>query len=95
MIFVMVNLIYIHIFICIIGQCLCKDNVEGLHCDHCSENYYNLKESCQPCDDCYSLIQDRKNSINKSMSILRNHLDDFNTSPVSVIFKILFILFLD
>uniref|UniRef100_A0A670J6X8 Laminin subunit beta 4 n=1 Tax=Podarcis muralis TaxID=64176 RepID=A0A670J6X8_PODMU len=35
------------------GQCHCKENVEGVHCDKCKPNYYGLSGSdplgCQPC----------------------------------------------
>ncbi|KAJ7329595.1 hypothetical protein JRQ81_015769 [Phrynocephalus forsythii] len=38
----------------IAGQCHCKDNVEGVHCDKCKPNYYGMSESdplgCQPCN---------------------------------------------
>ncbi|NXW12281.1 LAMB4 protein, partial [Circaetus pectoralis] len=36
------------------GRCPCKENVEGVHCDKCRENYYGLSSSdplgCQPCN---------------------------------------------
>ncbi|KAM6304189.1 laminin subunit beta-4 [Podargus strigoides] len=36
------------------GQCPCKENVEGVHCDKCRANYYGLSGSdplgCQPCN---------------------------------------------
>ncbi|KAF8777898.1 Laminin subunit gamma-1 like protein [Argiope bruennichi] len=33
------------------GQCPCKPNVEGKHCDTCAEGYWNLVsgEGCEPC----------------------------------------------
>ncbi|XP_021374405.1 hepatocyte growth factor receptor-like, partial [Mizuhopecten yessoensis] len=38
------------------GGCLCKDGVEGYHCDSCKHLYYNLTESnadgCKPCSSC-------------------------------------------
>ncbi|MBZ3884468.1 Laminin subunit beta-4 [Sciurus carolinensis] len=36
------------------GQCLCKENVEGVNCDRCKPNHYGLSASdplgCQPCN---------------------------------------------
>uniref|UniRef100_A0A663EQT0 Laminin subunit beta 4 n=1 Tax=Aquila chrysaetos chrysaetos TaxID=223781 RepID=A0A663EQT0_AQUCH len=36
------------------GRCPCKENVEGIRCDKCRENYYGLSSSdplgCQPCN---------------------------------------------
>ncbi|KAH0616507.1 hypothetical protein JD844_027654, partial [Phrynosoma platyrhinos] len=38
----------------IAGQCRCKENVEGVHCDKCKPNYYGMSGSdplgCQPCN---------------------------------------------
>lgn len=27
------------------GQCVCKDNVQGLECNECKSGYYNLQEN--------------------------------------------------
>lgn len=43
-----------------------------------------MRAGCLPCDDCYTLIQTRKNSINKTMSALRENLDEIQNNPVSV-----------
>ncbi|NXA08670.1 LAMB4 protein, partial [Sapayoa aenigma] len=36
------------------GRCLCKENVEGVHCNKCRANFYGLSGSdplgCQPCN---------------------------------------------
>ncbi|XP_059581857.1 laminin subunit beta-4 isoform X1 [Alligator mississippiensis] len=36
------------------GRCLCKENVEGVHCDKCKPNYYGLSSGnplgCQSCN---------------------------------------------
>ena len=31
------------------GQCDCRDNVEGITCDHCMDNTFGFPD-CQPCD---------------------------------------------
>ncbi|KAE9553294.1 hypothetical protein FO519_003507 [Halicephalobus sp. NKZ332] len=66
------------------GQCLCKDNVEGRRCDQCSENRFNMRAGCLPCDDCYTLIQSRKNEINKTIAVLEENLDEIQNHPVSI-----------
>uniref|UniRef100_A0A914HV37 Laminin-like protein lam-2 n=1 Tax=Globodera rostochiensis TaxID=31243 RepID=A0A914HV37_GLORO len=66
------------------GQCLCRQNVEGRRCDQCSENRFNLRGGCPACDDCYALIQARKNDINGTMSELRENLDEIINNPITV-----------
>lgn len=66
------------------GQCLCKENVVGRRCDQCADNWYNLRRGCLPCDDCYTLIQQRKNSINKRLIEVREKLDEVQHKPVKV-----------
>nr|CAD2172703.1 unnamed protein product [Meloidogyne enterolobii] len=66
------------------GQCLCRHDVEGRRCDKCSENRYDLRRQCPACDDCYALIQSRKNSINESMAGLRESLDEIQNNPITV-----------
>ena len=35
------------------GQCLCKDNVDGMLCDKCKYGFYNMDESnSDGCTDC-------------------------------------------
>ncbi|KAL3091629.1 hypothetical protein niasHT_024211 [Heterodera trifolii] len=66
------------------GQCLCRQNVEGRRCDQCSENRFNLRGGCPACDDCYALIQSRKNELNGTMSELRENLDEIINNPIKV-----------
>lgn len=66
------------------GQCLCKDNVEGRRCDQCSENYHNLRDGCFACNDCYGLVQKRKNSINESITDLHTNLTFILNNPTEI-----------
>jgi laminin gamma 1 len=66
------------------GQCLCRDNVEGRRCDQCSENRFNMRAGCLPCNDCYKLIQTRKNELNATIEILSENLDEIQNHPVSI-----------
>lgn len=63
---------------------MCKDNVEGRRCDQCSENRYDLRRGCLACDDCFTLIQSRKNDINSSIGVLRDNLNEIHNNPVKV-----------
>lgn len=63
---------------------MCKNNVEGRRCDQCSENRYNIRARCLACDDCYTLIQTRKNTINGTLATLRENLDEIQNNPITV-----------
>lgn len=67
-----------------LGQCLCNENVEGRRCDRCSENRFNMRAGCAACDDCYTLIQSRKNAINATVGALGESLDEIQSNPVAV-----------
>ena len=43
-----------------------------------------MRSGCLACDDCYSLIQSRKNGLNGSISTLRENLDEIQNNPVTV-----------
>ncbi|CAD5229335.1 unnamed protein product [Bursaphelenchus okinawaensis] len=64
------------------GQCECKENVVGLKCDQCAENRYSIQQGCLVCDDCYRLIQERKNHLNSSIVKLKGSLDYIHNTPV-------------
>jgi len=62
------------------GQCPCRDKVEGRMCDTCMENTktrvgYGNEKICEPCDDCYNIVQDNADSHRDSL----NKLDDLLT----------------
>lgn len=58
--------------------------MEGRRCDQCSENRFSLQRGCLACDDCYTLIQTRKNEINASIGALGESLDEIQNNPVTV-----------
>jgi hypothetical protein len=39
---------------------------------------------CPACDDCYALIQSRKNDINRTIVGLRENLDEIQNNPITV-----------
>uniref|UniRef100_A0A1I7SML4 BMA-LAM-1 n=1 Tax=Bursaphelenchus xylophilus TaxID=6326 RepID=A0A1I7SML4_BURXY len=66
------------------GQCNCKENVTGRRCDQCSENRYNLQQGCLLCDDCYVLIQKRKDFLNDSILALEDSVNYIQMTPVKM-----------
>uniref|UniRef100_A0A7E4UTB1 Laminin EGF-like domain-containing protein n=1 Tax=Panagrellus redivivus TaxID=6233 RepID=A0A7E4UTB1_PANRE len=66
------------------GQCPCKANVEGRRCDQCSENRFNIRAGCMQCDDCYTIIQSRKNDIVTKISELHSGLDYWENNKVEI-----------
>ena len=49
---------------------LLRPNVEGMFCDRCRENMFNLSAGCQPCPACYGLVQQRVNTHRKTLAEL-------------------------
>lgn len=40
------------------GQCECKNpNIEGLKCEKCRENFFDLTSGCIECDTCYKIVR--------------------------------------
>uniref|UniRef100_A0A183C1Z9 Laminin EGF-like domain-containing protein n=1 Tax=Globodera pallida TaxID=36090 RepID=A0A183C1Z9_GLOPA len=65
-----------------LGQCLCFDFVEGRTCDRCQENRHRLEEGCLPCDDCYGLIQSKRDGLKEVMGEMARKMDEFGTVPL-------------
>lgn len=67
------------------GQCLCRDHAMGQDCSYCEENWYSLEHGCSfECDDCYKLIQKRKNQINDSTQDFKQQLRTITEMPVKI-----------
>lgn len=68
------------------GQCPCRDKVEGRKCDTCMENTktrdgYEGEKICEPCDDCYNLIQDAANRHRADLNHLEVLLEQIEKNP--------------
>ena len=71
------------------GQCPCRDKVEGRRCDTCMENTKTRVGSenekiCEPCDDCYNLVQDAANEHRASLDQLDGLLKHIAENPEPV-----------
>ncbi|OAF68069.1 Laminin subunit gamma-1 [Intoshia linei] len=65
------------------GKCNCKLNVEGKKCDRCIRNRYSLIEQCQPCPDCYKLVDESFKSIESSLKSFENGLNEISKNTVN------------
>ena len=71
------------------GQCPCRDKVEGRKCDTCMENTKTKSNEanqkvCEPCDDCYNLVQDAANSHRENLNQLETLLTHISENPEPV-----------
>ncbi|RNA00650.1 Laminin subunit gamma-1, partial [Brachionus plicatilis] len=57
-----------------LGQCTCKPNIAGAKCDQCQENFFNFSIGCQPCDDCYNLVQSAVTDLRQGIVLLEKSL---------------------
>lgn len=57
------------------GKCECMDRISGEKCDKCAENYHNFTLGCEPCSDCYKLVQTSVNNLRENMGKFNKHLD--------------------
>ena len=77
------------------GQCPCREKVEGRKCDTCMENTKTKSNDanqkvCEPCDDCYNLVQDAADSHRENLNqleILLNHIAE-NPEPIGNDFEV-------
>jgi len=71
------------------GQCPCRNKVEGRKCDTCMENTktrdgYEGEKICEPCDDCYNIIQDAANQHRDDLNHLEILLRQIEENPEPV-----------
>ena len=72
------------------GQCPCLDKVEGRKCDRCMENTKskenggNGEKICEPCEDCYDLVQDGANQHRRNLDSLDRLLQQIAENPEPV-----------
>ena len=72
------------------GQCPCRNKVEGRRCDRCMENTRSRdnggygEKICEPCDDCYNLVQDAANQHRANLDSLDRLLQQIAENPEPV-----------
>jgi len=70
------------------GQCACRDKVEGRKCDRCMENTKSRggdgDKICEPCEDCYDLVQDKANEHRDNLDRLDTLLQEIARNPEPV-----------
>ena len=63
------------------GDCLCKPNIDGRHCDQCMENKHDLAAGCVDCPPCYDLVQDAVNHLRVLLRNLSTIIDNIGDNP--------------
>jgi len=76
------------------GECPCRDKVEGRRCDRCMENTRSrdsggggsvyAEKICEPCDDCYNLVQEAANQHRANLAALDRLLQQIAENPEPV-----------
>jgi len=70
------------------GQCTCiTDKVEGRRCDRCMENTQSRNGNvgqCEPCDQCYNLVQQAANNHRDDLKELAKLLQNIAENPQPV-----------
>lgn len=71
------------------GQCPCRDKVEGRQCERCVENTktqegYVGEKVCEPCGECYNLVQQSANRHREHLRQLDNLLQQIAENPEPV-----------
>lgn len=66
-----------------LGQCTCKPNIGGVKCDQCQENNFNFSIGCQPCDDCYNLVQNAVADLRQTIVVLEKTLNQIIPDSMS------------
>lgn len=72
------------------GECPCRDKVEGRRCDRCMENTKSRdnggygEKICEPCDDCYNLVQQAANQHRANLESLDRLLQQIAENPEPV-----------
>lgn len=64
------------------GQCECKNqNITGLKCDKCKENYYDLASGCRECDTCYQIVQLGVEHHRRELANLTDMINKIENNP--------------
>ena len=72
------------------GQCPCRNKVEGRMCDRCMENTRSRdnggygEKICEPCDDCYNLVQESADQHRRNLESLDKLLQQIAENPEPV-----------
>jgi hypothetical protein len=66
------------------GKCECRSSAfGGNRCDKCAENYYNFTIGCQPCEECYGLVQIGVGKMRQRIEALENGLEKMVADTVT------------
>lgn len=58
------------------GKCECRSSAfGGDKCDRCAENHFNFTIGCQPCEECYNLVQNGVEKIRERVNSLEESLE--------------------